>query len=124
MIRRPPRSTLFPYTTLFRSVLLRAATLLARLTPASRVIPTSPTSAIPLPVRIPSAQPPPELLPTVSLALPVAAEIPLPVTASEAPEAPARRATVSEPARAQSGRSQCLLRQAISRPAQPRCGQN
>src|SRR5204863_4111034 len=24
MIRRPPRSTLFPYTTLFRSVLLRA----------------------------------------------------------------------------------------------------
>src|SRR5437016_8571616 len=25
MIRRPPRSTLFPYTTLFRSVLLRAA---------------------------------------------------------------------------------------------------
>src|SRR2546422_5710474 len=25
MIRRPPRSTLFPYTTLFRSVLLRTA---------------------------------------------------------------------------------------------------
>ena len=25
MIRRPPRSTLFPYTTLFRSVLLDAA---------------------------------------------------------------------------------------------------
>src|SRR3712207_9489908 len=25
MIRRPPRSTLFPYTTLFRSVVLRAA---------------------------------------------------------------------------------------------------
>src|SRR5256885_5570936 len=25
MIRRPPRSTLFPYTTLFRSVLVRAA---------------------------------------------------------------------------------------------------
>src|SRR5258708_27538199 len=25
MIRRPPRSTLFPYTTLFRSVLLEAA---------------------------------------------------------------------------------------------------
>src|SRR5258708_27749002 len=25
MIRRPPRSTLFPYTTLFRSVLTRAA---------------------------------------------------------------------------------------------------
>src|SRR2546430_11443112 len=24
MIRRPPRSTLFPYTTLFRSILLRA----------------------------------------------------------------------------------------------------
>src|SRR2546422_5882282 len=27
MIRRPPRSTLFPYTTLFRSVLARGATL-------------------------------------------------------------------------------------------------
>src|SRR5690348_17515102 len=27
MIRRPPRSTLFPYTTLFRSVLLRRADL-------------------------------------------------------------------------------------------------
>src|SRR3712207_9031740 len=26
MIRRPPRSTLFPYTTLFRSVLVRALT--------------------------------------------------------------------------------------------------
>src|SRR5260370_6495919 len=29
MIRRPPRSTLFPYTTLFRSMLLTAACLLA-----------------------------------------------------------------------------------------------
>src|SRR5689334_23958506 len=27
MIRRPPRSTLFPYTTLFRSVVIRGATL-------------------------------------------------------------------------------------------------
>src|SRR3989442_10549330 len=27
MIRRPPRSTLFPYTTLFRSKMLRAGTL-------------------------------------------------------------------------------------------------
>src|SRR2546429_1522193 len=37
MIRRPPRSTLFPYTTLFRSVVGRAATgrepVLARVTP-------------------------------------------------------------------------------------------
>src|SRR5258708_9970358 len=30
MIRRPPRSTLFPYTTLFRSVVLRRPFLLAR----------------------------------------------------------------------------------------------
>src|SRR3712207_7638079 len=30
MIRRPPRSTLFPYTTLFRSVHARAAELLLR----------------------------------------------------------------------------------------------
>src|SRR5256885_9650786 len=28
MIRRPPRSTLFPYTTLFRSVWLRAAVII------------------------------------------------------------------------------------------------
>src|SRR3712207_7135755 len=40
MIRRPPRSTLFPYTTLFRSTLLealgddRAATVLPHLVPA------------------------------------------------------------------------------------------
>src|SRR3712207_7315785 len=30
MIRRPPRSTLFPYTTLFRSVSMRGALALAR----------------------------------------------------------------------------------------------
>src|SRR2546421_6211598 len=30
MIRRPPRSTLFPYTTLFRSPALRAAGLMTR----------------------------------------------------------------------------------------------
>src|SRR2546426_3521039 len=29
MIRRPPRSTLFPYTTLFRSLLVRPETLVA-----------------------------------------------------------------------------------------------
>src|SRR3712207_8379175 len=37
MIRRPPRSTLFPYTTLFRSVLLAEAS--DRLGVASRVAP-------------------------------------------------------------------------------------
>ena len=31
MIRRPPRSTLFPYTTLFRSSIARAATIAKRL---------------------------------------------------------------------------------------------
>src|SRR5256885_16799916 len=30
MIRRPPRSTLFPYTTLFRSIALRRASLVKR----------------------------------------------------------------------------------------------
>src|SRR3712207_6958696 len=39
MIRRPPRSTLFPYTTLFRSVLLAAGTPGKRLAlPYSRVL--------------------------------------------------------------------------------------
>src|SRR2546430_12359897 len=33
MIRRPPRSTLFPYTTLFRSVRPSAATLTAEMRP-------------------------------------------------------------------------------------------
>src|SRR3712207_7297250 len=40
MIRRPPRSTLFPYTTLFRSVVLGSAVLLGALAaPAGAVIP-------------------------------------------------------------------------------------
>src|SRR2546422_7440606 len=33
MIRRPPRSTLFPYTTLFRSLLLRVAERCRRIIP-------------------------------------------------------------------------------------------
>src|SRR5438270_10505594 len=36
MIRRPPRSTLFPYTTLFRSPLRRAAHVGHRRTPRAR----------------------------------------------------------------------------------------
>src|SRR2546430_17189859 len=37
MIRRPPRSTLFPYTTLFRSIFSRTRTApLVRFTPAGR----------------------------------------------------------------------------------------
>src|SRR5256885_9061949 len=36
MIRRPPRSTLFPYTTLFRSVGLAAIVLAALFVPESR----------------------------------------------------------------------------------------
>src|SRR2546427_6941579 len=37
MIRRPPRSTLFPYTTLFRSVVLKASVLLTKVADAVRV---------------------------------------------------------------------------------------
>src|SRR5258705_3965768 len=40
MIRRPPRSTLFPYTTLFRSIHLASAT-----TPGALVIPAALTIA-------------------------------------------------------------------------------
>src|SRR2546430_10392097 len=41
MIRRPPRSTLFPYTTLFRSIMLSAASpaLMPRLAALERSIP-------------------------------------------------------------------------------------
>src|SRR3989449_7237831 len=38
MIRRPPRSTLFPYTTLFRSVLLRALPRVREAWPRVRVV--------------------------------------------------------------------------------------
>src|SRR3712207_7073079 len=40
MIRRPPRSTLFPYTTLFRS---KSVSMSARLEIATPVFPTSPS---------------------------------------------------------------------------------
>src|SRR2546426_6403671 len=39
MIRRPPRSTLFPYTTLFRSHLAGRTTACSRLPPASAALP-------------------------------------------------------------------------------------
>src|SRR5258708_21556961 len=39
MIRRPPRSTLFPYTTLFRSLLLRGGAGSARFQPGNRCPP-------------------------------------------------------------------------------------
>src|SRR5262249_60886986 len=42
MIRRPPRSTLFPYTTLFRSLLAAAA---------SYAEPVAPTNSLPNPYR-------------------------------------------------------------------------
>src|SRR3989442_9563981 len=38
MIRRPPRSTLFPYTTLFRSLYAHAASALARVFVYSRAL--------------------------------------------------------------------------------------
>src|SRR5258706_10843455 len=47
MIRRPPRSTLFPYTTLFRS-LLRAARIAAR---SSRRSSRTSSSCFPMPAR-------------------------------------------------------------------------
>src|SRR5690348_18165999 len=42
MIRRPPRSTLFPYTTLFRSLAL----LIAKLRPASLILLDEPLAAL------------------------------------------------------------------------------
>src|SRR5258708_27268083 len=41
MIRRPPRSTLFPYTTLFRSVCARGAAVAQSLSTSSRLPTTS-----------------------------------------------------------------------------------
>src|SRR2546422_7086506 len=42
MIRRPPRSTLFPYTTLFRSIMPTAATVpVSSLSPAPTICPNT-----------------------------------------------------------------------------------
>src|SRR2546421_1914188 len=42
MIRRPPRSTLFPYTTLFRSALAVLAAIVAALGPTITLLPLTP----------------------------------------------------------------------------------
>src|SRR5436190_18026620 len=47
MIRRPPRSTLFPYTTLFRSMLMLAAASAAALHKRNRSLPQSEAKTIP-----------------------------------------------------------------------------
>src|SRR5256885_9072950 len=46
MIRRPPRSTLFPYTTLFRSVRVPVHVRVMRLRPAPSVVATPIRSAV------------------------------------------------------------------------------
>src|SRR3712207_9385034 len=48
MIRRPPRSTLFPYTTLFRSWLLKKSFTKLDHSSANRVIPLPPRSVLAL----------------------------------------------------------------------------
>src|SRR3712207_8907393 len=45
MIRRPPRSTLFPYTTLFRSSAKRGAWALEVLAPAEKIAMSSPAGS-------------------------------------------------------------------------------
>src|SRR2546421_4377656 len=49
MIRRPPRSTLFPYTTLFRSILRRSAFVstlpFVIVSPSTTIVPSSTTSS-------------------------------------------------------------------------------
>src|SRR5258708_18358427 len=50
MIRRPPRSTLFPYTTLFRSCCCRARS------PPTRAPRPTPPAAAPVPVRTSTAR--------------------------------------------------------------------
>src|SRR5258707_2767418 len=42
MIRRPPRSTLFPYTTLFRSLSFAAVNLASHARPAGATLPNQP----------------------------------------------------------------------------------
>src|SRR3712207_8485710 len=53
MIRRPPRSTLFPYTTLFRSKSIRAKKSRAARHPVTSLPPHDPTNSSPAPGRQP-----------------------------------------------------------------------
>src|SRR2546430_12471426 len=75
MIRRPPRSTLFPYTTLFRSVTARAALIV--------------TAQVPVPVQVPPLQPV-KVEPAAGAAVKVTA-VPLAYAAAQVwpPETPA-----------------------------------
>src|SRR3989454_3976559 len=50
MIRRPPRSTLFPYTTLFRSAMAQAAEQAAGLPPRTALVLSTGVIGVPLPV--------------------------------------------------------------------------
>src|SRR3712207_8039056 len=59
MIRRPPRSTLFPYTTLFRSCSIRVAASLAPSNTASSRTADAP-AALAKPARADSARPRPD----------------------------------------------------------------
>src|ERR1035441_2880784 len=63
MIRRPPRSTLFPYTTLFRSILLAACLLLPAVRPWKQAVLTL-TADVPSAITAP-ARPQPAPAPTV-----------------------------------------------------------
>src|SRR5690349_22842143 len=47
MIRRPPRSTLFPYTTLFRSPNTRSRSRMRKLRSSQRLDEAAPTDAVP-----------------------------------------------------------------------------
>src|SRR2546430_13640074 len=52
MIRRPPRSTLFPYTTLFRSIVDRQSGIIPKLRPARPVLVILVQSRSPVPAEI------------------------------------------------------------------------
>src|SRR2546426_12018653 len=57
MIRRPPRSTLFPYTTLFRSIALAQGQGTVQVTSTTGLTATAPVVVQPSEIAIPEASP-------------------------------------------------------------------
>src|SRR3712207_9066640 len=68
MIRRPPRSTLFPYTTLFRSAPVAAASAFQPVNRAASVAPSQPVEAVNVASRLVKEQSLPGVVPDSDMA--------------------------------------------------------
>src|SRR5258708_20249888 len=102
MIRRPPRSTLFPYTTLFRSTTVKVGGVLSRtvivwLTVAAESFPHASVAfqhpaRVQLPAQLPSPLPSAPTCVTVAVPLHLSVALAVPNTALPGPSNPLARA--------------------------------